>query len=297
MNVQKDTLDAESVGVQDTVKFIQPVLAKKVDRMWIQDPSILIRKDRLTDFFPSKNQKNEERLNSIVRLSLYASAALCVYYSDIKYLAIFLFVLGLTYVVYNNHPVNSIVTPGNEKFEGESEPAPALKTVDSSDPKWNAQKNGNWGYTSDSVDSNSRNNKQEAISDSCIRPTVDNPFMNSTMKDYLNIDDNNKIVDRQPACDINDAKIKKEIDADFNNNLYKDVTDIFGKLNSQRNFYTMPWTTIPNDPKHDFAKWLYLSPKTCHEDQEACTNNLYEDIRANRPVFYNKNTNPVKSKV
>jgi hypothetical protein len=294
MNV-KDILDAESVSVQDTVKFIQ---SKKtlVDKMWIQDPSILIRKDRITDFFPSKNQKNEARLNSIVRLSLYASIALWMYYSDIKYLAIFLFVLGLTYVVYNNHPVNSPVslTSGNENFEGESEPA--VVTEDKTDAKWNAQKNGNWGYISDTVDSNSRQIKP-SIEDSCIRPTVDNPFMNSTMKDYLNIDDNNKIVDRQPACDINDPKIKKQIDADFNNNLYKDVTDIFGKLNSQRNFYTMPWTTIPNDPKHDFAKWLYLSPKTCHEDQEACTNNLYEDIRANRPVFYNKNTNPVKSKV
>jgi hypothetical protein len=278
------------MNVQKTVEYIQSVRVGNVDRMWMQDPSILIRKDRLVDFFPSKNQKNEARLNSIVRLSMYASLALCIYYSDIKYLAIFLFVLGLTYVVYNNHPVSDVQV--NENFEGES--GSVLKTVDTAE-SWNAQKNGNWGYTSDSIDSNSRNSNP-SIEDSCIRPTVDNPFMNATMKDYLNIDDNNKIIDREAACDINDPKIKKEIDTDFNNNLYKDVTDIFGKLNSQRNFYTMPWTTIPNDPKHDFAKWLYLSPKTCHEDQEACTKNLYEDIRSNRPEFYNKNSNPVSTK-
>jgi hypothetical protein len=285
------------MNVQKTVEFIQPVQADKVDKIWIQDPSILIRKDRVTDFFPSKNQKNEERLNSIVRLSLYASIALCLYYSDINYLAIFLFVLGITYAVYNNHPVNSVVSevPNNENFEGVSESAPAFKNEYKTNVNWNTEINGNWGYTSDTIDSNSRNLKT-SIEDSCIRPTLDNPFMNATMKDYLNTDVNNKIVDREAACGINDPKIKREIDEDFNNNLYKDVTDIFGKLNSQRNFYTMPWTTIPNDPKHDFAKWLYLSPKTCHEDQESCAKNLYEDVRSNSPNFYNRNSNPVSTK-
>ena len=72
-----------------------------------------------------------------------------------------------------------------------------------------------------------------------------------------------------------------------------DVNDVFGKMNSQRQFYTMPSTTIPN-AQDDFAKWLYLNPKTCKEDQDFCLK--YEDIRAKRPVMYNPNQNPVDTK-
>lgn len=327
--------------VQSTVNFIE-LLQNKPDQIWVNDPFILLRRDRLLDFFPSKNQKNEERLNSIVRLSLYSSIALCSYYSDIKYSALFFFILGITYVIYNNHPVNMIKDIGNvagnivqetgdvavdvtgdvvkgsrdvvqkagdiiketvdvvnkniETFETFGESENKLLKPENVSKDWKDNKNGNWGYTSNGIDSNSRNFNKNSVDSSCIRPTIDNPFMNAIMKDYLNTDENNRIVDRKPGCDINDPKIKKEIDADFNNNLYRDVSDIFGKVNSQRNFYKMPWTTIPNDIDHNFAKWLYLSPKTCHEDQESCSKNIYEDIRSNRPIFQNPNVNPVNTK-
>ena len=76
-------------------------------------------------------------------------------------------------------------------------------------------------------------------------------------------------------------------------NLFKDVNDVFGKMNSQRQFYTMPNTKIPN-AQDDFAKWLYANPKTCKEDQEFCLR--YEDIRAKRPVFVDPTQNPVNTK-
>lgn len=124
----------------------------------------------------------------------------------------------------------------------------------------------------------------------CTRPTLDNPFMNVTMKDYMNIKDGT-IVERPPICDLSSQKIQEEIDENFNNNLYRNVDDIFGKMNSQRQFYTMPSTTIPNK-QDEFAKWLYASPKTCKENQENCLR--YEDVRAKRPVFYDVNVNPAK---
>ncbi len=64
-------------------------------------------------------------------------------------------------------------------------------------------------------------------------------------------------------------------------------------MNSQRQFFTMPWTTIPN-AQNEFAKWLYLNPKTCKEDQDYCLK--YEDIRAKRPVVYDETKNPVNTK-
>ena len=131
----------------------------------------------------------------------------------------------------------------------------------------------------------------ESSDGNCTQPTLDNPFMNVTMKDYLNIKDG-KIVDRPPACDVNRHQIKKQIDDAFNNNLYRDVDDVFAKMNSQRQFYTMPWTTIPNK-QDEFARWLYLNPKTCKEDQDFCLR--YEDVRAKRPVMFDPNTNPAKN--
>lgn len=124
----------------------------------------------------------------------------------------------------------------------------------------------------------------------CTRPTLDNPFMNVTMKDYMNIKDG-AIVERPPICDLSSPKIQGEIDETFSNNLYKNVDDIFGRMNSQRQFYTMPSTTIPNK-QDEFARWLYASPKTCKENQDNCLR--YEDLRAKRPVFYDANVNPNK---
>ena len=42
----------------------------------------------------------------------------------------------------------------------------------------------------------------------------------------------------------------------FNEDLYRDVNDIFGKNNSQRQFYTVPGESGFND-QHSFGQWLY----------------------------------------
>ena len=53
-----------------------------------------------------------------------------------------------------------------------------------------------------------------------------------------------------------------------------DVNDIFGKNNSQRQFYTVPGNQVPND-QGSFAQWCYGQPKTCKEGNKlACLSNL-----------------------
>lgn len=224
----------------------------RVDPFWYDNIEVLFQSDRLTEFFPTKDQTREERLNSIMRLSIYVSVLLYFHHKNYKYLSIALGVGLLTIYVYRNNP--QLSTEGNSKIE----------TLDVQQP-----------------------GEQQ-----CTKPTVDNPFMNVTMKDYMNIVDG-KIVDRPPACDVNDNTVKKDIDTSFETNLYRDVDDVFGKFNSQRQFFTMPFTTIPNK-QDEFAKWLYASPKTCKEDQDFCLR--YEDVRAKRPVFVNPNDNPANSR-
>lgn len=103
----------------------------------------------------------------------------------------------------------------------------------------------------------------------CARSTVDNPFMNPTVTDII---DNPT---RPAACDITNERIQDSIDMNFSERLFKDVSDLYGKTASQRQFYTVPSTTIPNN-QGDFAQWCYGHGATCKEGNGfQCFNNTY----------------------
>jgi hypothetical protein len=105
-------------------------------------------------------------------------------------------------------------------------------------------------------------NKRILNKKDCTKPTYNNPFMN-----YNIITDKGN---RTEACKSwNNKKIKKNIKEKFNNNLYRDVSDLYGKNNSQRQYYTMPSTTMPNK-QTEFAKWCYNTGPICKEDTIKC---------------------------
>ena len=103
-----------------------------------------------------------------------------------------------------------------------------------------------------------------------IKPTINNPFMNISLDDY----------NKNPNRNIKKNIKKKEIQNKFNNNLYRDINDVFNRNNSQRQFYTTPITTIPNDQKQ-FSEWLYKSGPTCKEG------NGFQCIKNNYTPLYN----------
>ena len=110
--------------------------------------------------------------------------------------------------------------------------------------------------------------------DDYIKPTNDNPFMNVLPEDY---DNNPNRVAENEAELYNESKydeIQENVDDKFGNNLFTDMTDIYNNRNSQRQYYTMPNTQIPND-QTSFAKWCYATPSTCKEGNNLqCFNNL-----------------------
>jgi hypothetical protein len=122
---------------------------------------------------------------------------------------------------------------------------------------------------SEQFDKICRNNKCDDVT-KCVKPTKDNPLMNVLLTDYQN-DPN-----RAEACINTDKTIMKNIDDNFYFNVFKDTDDLYQKGYSQRQFYTTPSTTIPND-QGSFAHWLYKMPETCKENQTNCLK--YEDIR------------------
>lgn len=106
-----------------------------------------------------------------------------------------------------------------------------------------------WGINLEGIAEQFTNKKEQ-----CYKPTYNNPFMNALSTDKR---------DRGVACRYT-PETKKEIEKEFDFNLYKDTDDVYGANNSQRQFYTMPSTTFPNK-QIEFANWLYKTEPTCKE--------------------------------
>ena len=105
------------------------------------------------------------------------------------------------------------------------------------------------------------NIQEDAKKRPCVKPTKDNPFMNVTALDYTDF------TNRPKACSINDSK--EETSALFEQGLHRTEDDVYFKSASDRQFFTMPFTTIPNDQK-GFAEWLYKTAPTCKENGLKC---------------------------
>lgn len=106
----------------------------------------------------------------------------------------------------------------------------------------------------------------------CSAPSKDNPFMNVLMSEYATNPQ------RKRACTVTEGKTKTRVKKLFENNLYRDVSDIYDKNASDRNFYTTPITTIPND-QNSFAQYCYGGGKTCKQGNGTkCYQNTYRPV-------------------
>jgi len=97
------------------------------------------------------------------------------------------------------------------------------------------------------------------------RPTAANPFMNVLLDEI-------KYNPTRPSADaITDPNNQIILDDFFRVQWTSDPTDVFGRSQGQRQFYTMPSTSIPNN-QGSYQNWLYLIPsKTCKEgNRDAC---------------------------
>ena len=100
---------------------------------------------------------------------------------------------------------------------------------------------------------------------SLTQPTARNPFMN------VLLDEIKYNPTRPAAADITSPMMKATLDYFFRVEFTSDPTDVFGRSQSQRQFVSMPSSTVPNDVA-SYQNWLYKIPgKTCKEGgREAC---------------------------
>ena len=107
----------------------------------------------------------------------------------------------------------------------------------------------------------------------CRKSNVKNPFMNFILGDlYNNTSD-------LPACDEEEDVIQEN----FRHNIYQDVTDIWDKQISDRQFFTLSSTKTLNNQK-GFAEWLYGDSGKCKSTGQDCLK--VRDNRYHRSRYY-----------
>ena len=242
------------------------------DKIWYEDLRTLYHKERYTEFFPHPNMTLEEKLNSMVRLSIYFAIISAILLRSPTGVYFMMAMMMLSIFMYYNYrdPEQFYIDP-SERADGKTyntsnENELALQPVNPSQARFSAKKK----------------NMAE-----CIRPTRNNPFMNFDI-----INDLTERPGRAPAC--NYREVANEVKKEFDYNYYRDVDDCFDSNERAMRFYTMPVTEAVND-QDLFAKALYLSPDgSCKENQLNCSPWPAGDLRYNRSIdLIDPNRNPV----
>lgn len=222
-----------------------------MESFWYEDVSVLLEPSKLKKYIPLKSYSKVEKLNAIVRLGIYISILFIILTSNVNYLFIAIFCLLITLFINSNEETKKV--------------REVKKNVEN--------------YDNIKKDENIKNRKINVDNylEDCVLPSDENPFMNVLLTDKRT---------RKPACrTIKNKKIKKLVNDKFSQGLFKDINSVYDRENSQREFYTTPNTTIPNN-QGDFANWLYRTPKTCKEGNgNQCVANNMEKLNGSSYQF------------
>ena len=200
--------------------------------IFIDNPGILVDKNHIFDFIPDIKATTEERINAIVRFSLYFSIVLMIFKNNYRYSYIFVATLIISYFFYDTNRENFV---GTNNAESSSE-----------------NNNSNSLFCKDKA-KDDKEEMENNVNRNCDEPKCDNLFMN-----VLPTDDFSK---KKPACSYT-KEISKKVNNGFYNKFKKDVNTFYNQDFGMRQFYSMPNTQVPND-QGTFAKWLYNTPVSC----------------------------------
>lgn len=215
---------------------------------WTDDIAVLFRDANYLNFIPSASNNNTENLNALVRFSLYLLIFFLMIHTNTYWLLLPIVIILSTIILHNIY----------------------ISQHQLSEPFSSCKKNltfdvGYYDFDENLIfgnDAKCNYTKRKKDNIQCRRPTNDNPFMNPS------IDDMNK--EHPIPCNADDDKINTEIKNAYNDDIYRDIDDVFDRKNSQRQFFTVAHN-IPND-QEGFARWCYNFPPTCKSN--TCTQNI-----------------------
>jgi hypothetical protein len=225
------------------------------NKYWFQDLGLLIQEDKLAEFLPKSGMNYPDKINALVRLSIYVGILLVVFNRNYLYFYIPVVAMSATAVLYWFREVSV----RKEKNIADNKKSLELQMANQN-----------------SID-NSKQIVKEGMLDGCSMPTEENAFMN-----FMPYDNRKK----SSACPPT-KPVKAEIEKDFNKGLYRSIGDIFNRSNGQRQYYTMPNTKSHND-QSGFANWLYNTGPSC---KEGCGRQCYQNVKPRQQGSKYKYTN------
>jgi len=210
---------------------------------WLNNPTILLDKEYITEIWPTNNMDSVSKLNAITRLVILLT--ILGYFVSRTYKVVITGIVTLFAIILLNYVQNT-----NTKK--------SIKETFVSSQEYSKNK-GN--YNKPTIDNPLMNVKQSEI--------ADNPKRKQAAPSYV----------KEVQKEIND-NTKKMIISNFDNNpdiekkLFKDLGDSLEFEQSMRNWYSTPNTQIPND-QEAFTKFCYPGMTSCKEgDALACTKNM-----------------------
>jgi len=224
------------------------------DPFWLDNPRVLFDRNKLMEFYPDSNLSIDEQLNAITRFVIYFGVLLFIATGNAS--SFLLIAVGVAVIVFIQQNGKDFLSKKKEHFLDSYRSAHQLPN----------------GYPLE-VD-----RKGEV----CQAPSKDNPFMNLLVSDYANNPN------RPKSCDVRDTAVRDEVNRLYNSNLFLDVDDIWEKRNSQREFYSVADSRIPND-RESFAKWVYDDRNHSCRENYICKNDLRFDQAGPMPSDIMKN--------
>ena len=271
------------------------------EKFWLDDPSELYKNSNYTKFIPQYEMTRNQQLNALTRFCIYMIILILAFNRGESILIIPIVIL-IGIILFKkfqknddesqNKELDKIIKIRKDKDDAEErlkteeyahDGTPNLKTFEEMSEEAEKEK----GYIIKSGIYDSNNNltlgqkenpsnylrKKEKNyytvdeiidyeKNTCRRPTIDNPLMNPAATEFGSFG-------VPEACNATDDDIQESIKVNFDHKLFRDVDELWERENSQRQFYTMPNTAVPNNQK-EFSEWLYLLPSNCKESGEAC---------------------------
>lgn len=286
-----------------------------MEDFWLDNPKIII--DKYLEFIPREGMTENELYNAITRLCIYVIILTITFNQSKYFIYIGISIITIMIVMSRVKTVKGkiMTTTDDEKekkvenFKETSSIGYNKNNVDNIDDQFDLNNNPNIVRRNIKTDklemiNNSKYDKDEVqvgyydssnklrfnrttgrinedsdpnvsnLNYACKMPTEDNPFMNPDIDDYEEANENPPV-----ACNADNEDIPEQIDKSFRKDLYLNYDDAYKKKNFERQFYTVPNTSIPNH-QTEFAQWLFKSPETCKENQERCLR--HEDLRFKR---------------
>jgi hypothetical protein len=194
---------------------------------WTEDLTILFANNQFINFVPKEHMSEVNKLNAMSRFCIYWMILL-IMFSDDFFSYVYIPLLLLIVIVAIYYLRKNQLLPNTNVF---------VKTPDKQSLEL---------FHNDSITDYTqfvKENKDKL----CRLPTKENPYMNNLVGE-----------DEPKGCKVYDPVIREQVLDLFNEDLYRDVGDLFDTKNSERQFMTMPYARDADTV--GFANWLYRVP-------------------------------------